>query len=139
MKYLLDTNICVTLIRQKSPAVLQRLVSLKPGDVAISSTTLAELVYGAEKSTKKEENLIALQQFVLPLEQVTFDQQAAIAYGRIQADLEQTGIVIGSMDMLIAANALSLDLVLVTNNVREFSLVQGLEIEDWISGAGKSF
>ena len=138
MKYLLDTNICVALIRQKSPAVLQRLVLLKPGDVAISSITLAELVYGAEKSTKNEENLTALQQFVLPLEQVTFDQQAAIAYGKIRADLERTGNIIGSMDMLIAANALSLDLVLVTNNVREFSRVQGLVIEDWISGAGKS-
>lgn len=134
IKYLLDTNICITLIRQKSPAVLQRLVSLKPGDVAISSITMAELAYGAEKSTKKEENLIALQQFILPLEQVTFDQQAAIAYGRIRANLVQSGNIIGSMDMLIAAIALSLDLILVTNNVREFSRVQGLLIEDWISG-----
>ena len=133
MKYLLDTNICIALIRQKSPAVVKKLVSLKPGDVALSSITLAELVFGAEKSTKKEENLIALQQFMLPIELVHFDQQAAIAYGKIRADLERTGKIIGAMDMLIAACALSLDLILVTNNVREFSHVHELVIEDWIS------
>jgi tRNA(fMet)-specific endonuclease VapC len=136
MRYLLDTNICIALIRQKTPAVLERLNLLKPGDVAISSITLAELVYGVEKSTKREENAIALQQFILPLELVNFDQHAAVAYGKIRAELVRSGSLIGSMDMMIAANALSLDLVLVTNNVREFSRVQGLVIEDWIVGAG---
>jgi len=134
MRYLLDTNICVALIRQKSPAVLKRLNLLKPGDVAISSITLAELVYGVENSKERKENTIALEQFILPLELVNFDLHAAFAYGKIRADLVRSGNLIGSMDMMIAAHALSLDLVLVTNNIREFSRMQGLVIEDWMSG-----
>ncbi len=136
MKYLLDTNICIVLIRQKSAAVLQRLVSQKPGDVGISSITLAELVYGVEKSVQVEQNRAALQQFILPLEVADFDQLAASAYGKIRVELERAGQVIDSMDMLIAAHALSLDAILVTNNVREFQRVDGLVLEDWISESG---
>ena len=133
MKYLLDTNICIVLIRQKSAAVLQRLISQKPGDVGISSITLAELVYGVEKSAQVEQNKAALQQFILPLELADFDQSAALVYGKIRTGLERAGQVIGSMDMLIAAHALSLDAILVTNNVGEFQRVNGLVLEDWIS------
>ncbi len=136
MKYLLGTNICIVLIRQKSAAVLQRLVSQKPGDVGISSITLAELVYGVEKSVQVEQNRAALQQFILPLEVADFDQLAASAYGKIRVELERAGQVIDSMDMLIAAHALSLDAILVTNNVREFQRVDGLVLEDWISESG---
>jgi tRNA(fMet)-specific endonuclease VapC len=136
MKYLLDTNICIVLIHQKSAAVLQRLISQKPGDAGISSITLAELVYGVEKSAQVEQNRAALQQFILALELVDFDQPAAAAYGKIRVGLERAGQVIGSMDLLIAAHALSLDAILVTNNVREFQHVNGLVLEDWISEAG---
>jgi tRNA(fMet)-specific endonuclease VapC len=136
MKYLLDTNICIVLIHQKSAAVLQRLISQKPGDAGISSITLAELVYGVEKSAQVEQNRAALQQFILALELVDFDQPAAAAYGKIRVGLERAGQVIGSMDLLIAAHALSLDAILVTNNVREFQHVNGLVLEDWISDAG---
>ena len=136
MKYLLDTNICIVLIRQKSAAVLQRLISQKPGDVGISSITLAELVYGVEKSAQVEQNKAALQQFILPLELADFDQPAAVVYGKIRTGLERAGQVIGSMDMLIAAHALSLDAILVTNNVGEFQRVNGLVLEDWISDGG---
>ena len=133
MKYLLDTNICIALIRNKPAALLQQLTSHQPGDVGISSITLAELVHGAEKSAQVERNMSALQQFLLPLELADFDQGAALAYGKIRADLERGGQTIGSMDMLIAAHALSLDVILVTNNMREFQRVNGLTLEDWLS------
>jgi tRNA(fMet)-specific endonuclease VapC len=136
MKYLLDTNICIALIRQKSEAILQKLTTLAPGDVGISCITLAELFYGSAKSTHPEQNNSALEQFLLSLELVDFDQQAASAYGKIRAELEKNGKIIGSMDMLIAAQAISLGTILVTNNTREFKRVSGLLLEDWIAETG---
>jgi len=133
MKYLLDTNICIALIRQKPAALIQRLTSLQPGDAGISSITLAELFHGVEKSARPEQNMSALEQFLLPLDLADFDQDAALAYGKIRTDLERTGQLIGSMDILIAAHAMSLDATMVTNNVQEFQRVKGLSVEDWIS------
>ena len=133
MKYLLDTNICIALIRQRPAGLLQRLITLEPGEVGLSSITLAELIYVADKSSQTEQNLAALEQFLLPLELVNFDDSAATAYGQIRAGLEREGKVIGSMDMLIAAHALSLNTILVTNNIKEFGRVSGLLLEDWIS------
>ena len=133
MKYLLDTNICIALIRQKPAALIQRLTSLQPGDAGISSITLAELCHGVEKSARPEQNMSALEQFLLPLDLADFDQEAARAYGKIRTDLERTGQIIGSMDILIAAHAVSLDAIIVTNNVQEFQRVKGLFVEDWIS------
>ena len=133
MKYLLDTNICIALIRQRPAGLLQRLTALEPGEVGLSSITLAELIYGAAKSSQAEQNLAALEQFLLPLELVNFDESAATAYGQIWAGLEREGKVIGSMDMLIAAHALSLNTILITNNTKEFGRVSGLLLEDWIS------
>ena len=133
MKYLLDTNICIALIRQKPAALIQMLTSLHPGDAGISSITLAELFHGVEKSVRPEQNMSALEQFLLPLDLADFDQEAALAYGKIRTDLERTGQIIGSMDILIAAHAVSLDAIMVTNNVREFQRVKGLFVEDWIS------
>ena len=133
MKYLLDTNICIALIRQRPAGLLQRLTALEPGEVGLSSITLAELIYGAAKSSQTEQNLAALEQFLLPLELVNFDESAATVYGQIRAGLEREGKIIGSMDMLIAAHALSLNTILVTNNTKEFGRVSGLLLEDWIS------
>ncbi|MEO7838042.1 MAG: type II toxin-antitoxin system VapC family toxin [Anaerolineales bacterium] len=133
MKYLLDTNICIALIRQKPAALIQRLTSLQPGDAGISSITLAELFHGVEKSARPEQNMSALEQFLLPLDLADFDQDSALAYGKIRVDLERTGQLIGSMDILIAAHAVSLDAIMVTNNVKEFQRVKGLFVEDWIS------
>ena len=133
MKYLLDTNICIALIRQKPATLVKRITSCQPGDVGISCISLAELAHGVEKSTQMEQNMSALQLFLLPLELVDFDQQAALAYGKIWAQLEREGQVIGSMDMLIAAHAISLGTILVTNNVQEFHRVRELNMEDWIS------
>jgi len=94
---------------------------------------LAELSCGAAKSSHPEQNMSALEQFILPLDLTDFDQKAARAYGQIRATLEHNGGVIGSMDMLIAAHAISLNVILVTNNTRGFQRVRGLVIEDWIS------
>jgi len=132
MKYLLDTNICIALIRQKPAVLIQQLTSLQPGDAGISSITLAELFHGFGKSARPEQNMSALEQFLLPLDLADFDLNAALAYGKIRADLERTGQLIGSMDMLIAAHAVSLGAIMVTNNVQEFQRVKGLFVEDWI-------
>ncbi|HZQ09407.1 MAG TPA: type II toxin-antitoxin system VapC family toxin [Anaerolineae bacterium] len=131
MKYLLDTNICIELIRRQPTSVMKRLTSLRVGDAGISSVTVAELYHGVYKSQNPEQNLEALEQFLLPLAIAEFGSEAAIAYGQIRADLERKGTPIGSMDLLIAAHAVSLNVVLVTNNLREFTRVPKLQIEDW--------
>ena len=133
MKYLLDTNICIALIRQKPKEIIKKLTSYKPGDIGISVITIAELVHGAQKSVLPEQNMTALDQFLLPLEVADFDQSAAVVYGQIRAYLETRGTLIGSMDMLIAAHALSLDVILATNNTREFRRVPNLKMEDWMA------
>lgn len=131
MQYLLDTNICIYLIKQKPPKVLARFSTLALSDIGISSITVAELEYGVCKSQQQEKNRSALMQFLIPLEIVTFDQAAATVYGAIRSDLENRGLVIGAMDMLIAAHALSLGVTLVSNNVREFSRIGNLSLENW--------
>ncbi len=133
MKYMLDTNICIGLIRQKPQKLIQRLTHCEPGEVGVSSITIAELAFGANKSNQVEQNLSALDQFLLPVEVADFDQRASAAYGIVRAYLEREGKVIGSMDMLIGAHALSLDTILVTNNVDEFQRIPKLKIEDWLA------
>lgn len=130
MQYLLDTNICIYLIKQKPPKVLERFSNLALSDIGISSITVAELEYGVYKSQQQEKNRSALMQFLIPLEIIEFDQAAATVYGKIRSDLESRGLVIGAMDMLIAAHALSLSVTLVSNNVREFSRIDNLSLEN---------
>lgn len=129
--YLLDTNICIYLIKQHSKELLKNIQRRRVTEVAISSITLAELRYGVEKSHFPEKNSQALDLFLLPFEVLSFDALAASAYGRIRASLEKSGKLIGSLDMLIAAHAISSGSVLVTNNQREFLRVKGLQVEDW--------
>jgi tRNA(fMet)-specific endonuclease VapC len=131
MKLLLDTDICIYIIRQRPPAVLKRFLDYQVGDIGISSITLSELRYGVAKSGHREKNAKALAEFVIPLEVVPFDEEAAYCYGDIRAALEKSGTPIGSMDMLIAAHAVSLELPLVTHNTREFSRIPSLKIIDW--------
>ena len=131
MQYLLGTNICIYLIKQKPPKVLARFQTLTLSDIGISSITVAELEYGVCKSQQQEKNRHALMQFLIPLEIVEFDQNAATIYGSIRSNLESRGLVIGSMDMLIAAHALSLGVTLVSNNVGEFSRISNLSLENW--------
>ena len=133
MKVLLDTNICIYIIKRQPPAVLERFAGFAIGDVGISVVTLAELEYGVSKSRDVKRNRHALDQFIEPLEVARFDRDAAVIYGTIRAALEQKGQPIGSMDLLIAAHARSLDVCLVTNNESEFKRVPGLRIENWVS------
>ncbi|MEW6057127.1 MAG: type II toxin-antitoxin system VapC family toxin [Bdellovibrionota bacterium] len=129
--YLLDTNICIYLIREQSEALLKNIQRHKITEIAISSITLAELRYGVEKSSYPQKNSDALDLFLLSLEILPFDVAAAIAYGRVRANLEKNGRLIGPLDMMIAAHALSIDAALVTNDQKEFSRVNGLRIENW--------
>lgn len=131
MKYMLDTNICIYTIRRQPSRVIDRFRQHHVGDIGISSITAAELWYGVEKNTQRKKNSKALEQFLFPLEIAPFDTEAAIAYGMIRSLLESEGKPIGSLDTLIAAHARSLDLVLVTNNEREFKRVPKLRIENW--------
>ncbi len=131
MQYLLDTNICIYLIKQKPPKVLAHFQTLALTDIGISSITVAELEYGVCKSQQQEKNRSALMQFLIPLEIVEFGQADATLYGSIRSDLENRGLVIGAMDMLIAAHAISLGVTLVSNNVREFSRITSLSLENW--------
>jgi tRNA(fMet)-specific endonuclease VapC len=131
MKYMLDTNICIYLIKQKPEKVLRHFKNHSIGDIGISSITLAELRFGVEKSQQIQNNRQALEEFILPLEIADFDEKAAVRYGAVRAALEKAGTPVGSMDMLIGAHALSLDLTLVTNNVREFKQIKNLKVVDW--------
>jgi len=131
MRYMLDTNICIYLIKKKPPAVLEKFRDYSVGEIGLSSITVAELQYGVQKSQQAEQNQRALEQFLAPLVIEDFGHKAAAAYGRIRAALERQGTPIGSLDTLIAAHALSLDVTLVTNNVREFSRVADLKVINW--------
>lgn len=131
MELMLDTNVCVYLIKEQPPSVVERFAMHAVGDVGISVMTLAELEFGVSKSSRPGKNRAALDQFVSPLEVVPFDRQATAVYGRLRTTLERKGQTIGSMDLLIAAHALSLDVRLVTRNVRAFGRVPGLRVEDW--------
>lgn len=131
MKYMLDTNICIYAIKHKPPEVIKNFLSHDPDDLCISSITYAELMHGVEKSMAIEKNRVAITMFLSPISILDFDVYAAEEYGRIRADLERKGTPTGPMDMLIAAHAKSEDLILVTNNTREFERVNDLTVEDW--------
>jgi len=131
MEYLLDTNICIYIIKKKPVEVFEKFKNLTIGDVGISSITLAELQYGIEKSSNSEKNREALEKFLTPIEIIDYGYEATVEYGKIRAELEKKGVLIGPLDMLIASHAKSLDVVLVTNNVREFERIAGLRIENW--------
>jgi tRNA(fMet)-specific endonuclease VapC len=131
VKYLLDTNICIFLIKRKPVSVLLRFEQQSPQDISISTVTLAELRYGADKSSRPRQNHAALDAFLVPLSVLDFDSEAADRYGQVRADLERQGTPIGPLDTMIAAHALRLGAALVTNNSSEFSRVAGLNVEDW--------
>lgn len=131
MKILLDTDICIYAINRKQPETLARIKNHQIGEVGISSITYAELRFGVENSNRVVDNMERLERFVLPLEIVPFDAEAGRHYGRVRTDLKRAGCPIGSNDLLIAAHAFSLDATLVTNNIREFARVAGLQVEQW--------
>lgn len=131
-KILLNTDTCIYIISHKPLHVKSRFERYDIGDIAISSMTLSELVFGIEKSKYKEQNAKALQNFLIPLEVLNFGYKQSLVYGKLRAKLEKSKNLIGSMDMLIASHALSLDMVLVTNNERDFKKVPNLKIENWV-------
>ena len=131
IRYLLDTNICIYLIKSRSQTLFDKVAAHRPGEIGISSITLAELEYGVSKSAQAERNREALRMFTIPLEVAPFDDATAEHYGRVRATLEAAGTPIGPLDTLIAAHGLALSAVVVTNNMREFTKVAGLRVEDW--------
>lgn len=132
MKWMLDTNVCIAIIRRQPEVAIKRLRGKSVGQVGVSAVTVAELQYGAAKSTRPELARSALSEFLLPLEVAPFDEAVCARYGMIRAKLEAAGKPVGPLDTLIAAHALSLGVVLVTNNLREFRRVPGLTVEDWL-------
>ena len=131
MRYMLDTNICIYVIKHKPEKVFKKLQTIHPEDVCISSVTYAELAHGVEKSAAVEKNKLALSMLLANMEILDFDVDAADCYGKIRAGLEKKGTPIGPLDMMIAGHAQSLGYTVVTNNVKEFSRVAALKIEDW--------
>ncbi len=131
MKYLLDTNICIYLLNNRPKSVRENFKRYQIADVGISSVTVSELAFGVAKN-RSVKNRASLESFLLPLNIAPYDVDAAMVYGEIRATLEAQGKTIGPLDMLIAAHALSLGAVLVTNNEKEFKRVSKLKVENWL-------
>jgi tRNA(fMet)-specific endonuclease VapC len=132
LKYLLDTNIVIYVLKRRPKEVLD-IFNANASRMAISSITLSELIYGAEKSLHTDKNLEAVEEFVSHLEVLPYDAKASQHYGQIKAALEKKGQIIGENDIHIAAHAISHGLILVSNNVREFKRVPNLALENWVS------
>jgi len=133
VRYLLDTNICSYIRRQRPAGILEHFRRLSPGEAAISVITFGELNYGAEKSLSPVEAGKQLRNLVSVLPVLALPVEAGHAYGEIRADLEKRGEIIGGNDLWIAAHAVASDFILVTNNEREFRQVRGLKFENWAS------
>jgi len=134
MKYLLDTSICIALLRDSSEAVAKRFerAIARDGSVCVSSVVLSELWYGAYKSSRPDENVSTLRKFLRgPINVLSFDEEDARLAGEIRADLARTGKTIGSYDTLIAGQCMNKNLTVVTSNLSEFQRVKGLRCEDW--------
>jgi len=132
MRYILDTNICIYVIKKKPPEVIKTFEKFKPEELAVSSITVAELQYGVAKSAYPERNRTNLVSFLAPFKILSFTSRDAEAYGRIRAYLEKCGRVIGPLDMLIAAQAVSRQVPLVTNNEKEFKNIPHLTVSNWV-------
>ena len=133
LRFLLDTNVCVDYLTGRFPSVAKKLLRSTPGAVAVSSIAVAELRYGAEKSARPKENHGRLDLLLEDLRTLEFDLDASAAYGRLRAAPEARGTPIGPNDMLIAAQAIAHDLVLVSADVAEFERIEGLRLENWRS------
>ena len=132
MRYLLDTNICIYILKRSPERVYQHFQSQQIGDIGISSITFCELQYGVSKSSKREENQLNLSKFLAPLEVLYFPSRAAPIYGNIRSQLEHSGKPIGTLDLLIGAHALYERLTLVTNNTKEFERIPDLDVVNWV-------
>ena len=135
MRYMLDTNVAIHTIRNR-PVEVRRMFTLQQGRICISSVTLMELIYGAEKSTQRDRNLQDVESFAARLEVLPYDSAAAAHTGQIRAELAQAGKPVGPYDAMIAGHARSRGLIVVTANRSEFARVPGLMIENWIEPSG---
>lgn len=131
MKYYLDSNICIFFLRNREGVVAQKIASAGREDIKIPSMVKGELLTGAMKSARREQNIVEVMDFLDNYEIVPFDSEAAEVYGEIKSWLELRGTPIGFNDMIIAATALANNGILVTNNTREFSRIPGLMLDDW--------
>ena len=129
--YLLDTNVCIRLLKGDSPSITARLRAHEPHEIRLSAITKGEMLYGARHSQRVEGNLNRVLAFAAPFISLPFDDVCAEHYARIRADLAVRGLIIGAMDLCLAAIAYTHDCTLVTHNVQEFRRVLGLRIEDW--------
>lgn len=132
MSCMLDTCVLIHIIRDRNLNVIEMMRTKKPDEVCVSSVTVAEMEYAAAKSSKPDENRDALYQFLSPLVILPFDQKAAYEYGLVRSHLERKGMIIGNMDMMIAAHARSIPAIIVTDNVKEFARVPDLSVENWL-------
>ncbi|HTQ33206.1 MAG TPA: type II toxin-antitoxin system VapC family toxin [Stellaceae bacterium] len=132
LTYMLDTNICVYLLKADSPDLIDRF-NQRANELCVSAITLGELHYGAENSARRAENLEGLSGLVDRLDVLPFDANAAAHYGQLRSELRKIGRLAGPLDMLIGAHARSEGLILVTNNEREFVQMPGLRVENWVA------
>ena len=132
MNYFLDTNICIYFLKGRYLSIVKKLQSYTPSQIKISTIVQAELFYGVEKSQQKKKNLDALHSFLAPFEIIPFDTQAAKVYGEIRSLQEVKGKAIGPNDLLIASSVLAHSGVLVTNNIKELSMIPQLKLENWV-------
>jgi tRNA(fMet)-specific endonuclease VapC len=130
--FLLDTNICIYIINNNPRAVVERIKTYKPAQIKLSSISVGELEYGVSKSKNRNKNRTGLIDFVSAFDILPFDDSDAEVFGIIRADLEKRGKVIGSYDMQIAAQAIRNDLILVTNNTKEFERINELKLDNWV-------
>ena len=130
--YLLDTNICIYIINRHPQKVVEKIKTLEPIDIKLSSISVSELEYGVSKSKYRDRNREALIHFISGFDIIPFDERDAEVYGLIRADLENRGEVIGPYDMQIASQAISRNLILVTNNTSEFQRINNLKLENWV-------
>jgi tRNA(fMet)-specific endonuclease VapC len=130
-RYMLDTDTCSYIMKRSNERVLTRLQAVSVRDVCISVIVKAELLYGVEVSARRQQDEAALRAFLEYAEVLPFPDEASSHYARIRADLKNRGAMIGANDLLIAAHACSMGLILVTNNTQEFGRVRGLSIENW--------
>jgi len=133
MKYLIDTNICIYIMNNRPPEVLEKFKHVSVGEVGISSISVSELHYGACKSDKIKQNIKRLEEFLYPFEILAYDENASREYGKVRSLLEKKGQVIGPLDMLIAAHAISQKLTIITNNTKEFKRIKSLKVSNWVN------
>ncbi|MGD8836354.1 MAG: type II toxin-antitoxin system VapC family toxin [Desulfobacteraceae bacterium] len=132
MKYLIDTNICIYIMNNRPADVIQKFKKVNLGEIGVSTITISELQYGVAKSQRRKNNQIRLNEFIAPLEILPYDRAAAKTYGDIRYHLEKIGQPIGPLDLLIAAQAVSQNLIVVTNNDKEFVRIRKLKVENWV-------